>query len=37
MLHLNKQERIYRPYLILYSQLYELYFDYEFYRYHVKL
>jgi hypothetical protein len=37
MPYLNKRGRIYRPYLILYSQLRESYFDYAFYKYHVKL
>jgi hypothetical protein len=37
MPHFNKRVRIYRPYLILYLQLYELYFDYAFYRCHVKV
>jgi hypothetical protein len=31
MPHLNKRGRIYRPYLILYSQPREWYFDYAFY------
>jgi hypothetical protein len=37
MPHLNKRGRIYRLFLILYSQLRESYFDYAFYRYHVKV
>jgi len=34
---LNKRGRIYPPYLILYLQLRESYFDYAFYRYYVKV